>query len=192
MPAKQPNPIVIIKNVRLSYLQHLWEPKPPDADQPKTAKSKYEATAILDKVANAADIKAIEAAIAQVRKDPVLKGKPPTKVCLRKGDDTPVRAEAPELGSSKMTISARNTRKPAIKNRNLEDVGPEDAQAPYAGCYGDMKFEVYPYYHPKSGPGIAASLIAVQFRKDGEPFGAAPATAEGMEAIPDEQVDEGV
>lgn len=180
------NAVVQLKNVRLSY-PSLFHVKPLDADAPPGAKPKYEATFILDKTANAADIKAMQAAILLVTKNAkVLKGRKPTKVCLREGDDTAARAEAEGYGSGVMSVGARNHRRPGVVNRDLSPLTEEDGK-PYAGCYVNASVEVYGYSHPKSGPGIAASVRNVQFVKDGVPFGEAPVAADkDFEALEDD------
>ncbi len=180
------NPIVTLNNVRLSY-PSLFEPKQDDQDPSK--KPKFEATFILDKKANAVEIKAMQAAIELVKKHPTLKGKKPTKVCLREGDDTEARAEAEGYGAGVMSVGARNHKRPGVVNRDLSPLVESDGK-PYAGCYVNGRIEVYPYVHPKSGPGIAASLRAVQFFRDGPPFGdGAPIDAEKeFSAVEDESV----
>jgi len=166
MKTSSPNPVVHLENVRLSY-PAIFTPKP---DQNPTKPAKYEASFILDKKVNAADIAAVRVAIETTKKHEKLKGKKPTKVCLRDGADTDARAEAEGYGPDVMSISSRNDKRPAVVNRDLTPLTAEDGK-PYAGCYVNATIEVYPYIHKESGPGIAASLRAIQFYKDGEPFG---------------------
>lgn len=169
MAEKFKNPIVQVNNVRLSY-PYLWTPRPLDSDDPPDKKMKFEATAILDKVRNAADIKRVQAAIMEARKNPVLKNRPPKSTCLRSGDDTPERAEAEGLGAGTMTVGARSRRKPAVVDRRLNLVTEESGMI-YAGCRVNMRFEVYAMVHPKSGPLIAAELRSVQFVANDKAFG---------------------
>jgi hypothetical protein len=181
------NPIVTLSNVRLSY-PALFTPRPLTPEERAAGKKpKFEATAILDAKANAKELKAMQDAIAIVKKHPKLGGKAPRKVCLRKGDDTEERAAAEELGPTKWTVGARNARRPGVVDQKLQPLVEEDGK-PYGGCYVNMRVEVYPYVHPQSGPGIGASLINVQFVCDGEPFGAKGGPAEeGFTEIEEEE-----
>lgn len=61
-------------------------------------------------------------------------------------------------------------------------IGP-DSGKPYGGCYVDAKVEVRTQKN-KWGNGMRCTLIAVQFRADGDAFsGTGPADDEGMESI---------
>lgn len=51
---------------------------------------------------------------------------------------------------------------------------------PYGGCYVDMKVDIYAMDKPGMGKSINATLLAVQYRRKGDSFGAAPGTAEGF------------
>lgn len=167
MNQKIANPSLKLPAVRLSF-PHLFTPqKGDDAD----SKAKYGATFILDKKIHAATIKEVQAAIATVTKSDKLKGRKPTKVCLRDGAE---KDHLDGYGDGVMFLSARNQKRCPVVDRNLTPLVEEDGK-PYAGCYVNATIEIYPYTHPKSGPGITASLRAVQFLKDGEPFGEKPA-----------------
>ncbi len=167
MKTKIANPSLKLPVVRLSF-PHLFTPqKGDDAD----AKAKYGATFILDKKIHAATIKEIQAAIATVSKSDKLKGRKPNKVCLRDGAE---KDHLDGYGDGVMFLAARTDKRPPVVARDLTPLVEEDGK-PYAGCYVNATVEIYPYIHAKSGPGITASLRAVQFHKDGEPFGEKPA-----------------
>lgn len=135
-------------------------------------KPKFEATFILDKKTNAADIKAIEAAIAEVKKDPILKGKKLAKSCLRDGADTEGRSATDGYGPGVMTVSARNVRRNYVVDRDGKTPITEEDGKVYGGCYVNAVVEIYPFVHKTGGAMACASLGNVQFVKDGEPFGA--------------------
>lgn len=174
MSDKIQNPVVILNNVRLSY-PSIWKPKVNKEDP--SQKPKYEATAILDKVANAKDIANCKAAIELCKKSPVMKGKKPASVALRDGADTEARAEAEGYGPGVMSVGARSKKKPRIVGRNREDLAEEDGR-PFAGCFVNMGVEFYPFYHAKKGYMVCASLRSIQFVKDGPAFGEKPVDAE--------------
>jgi hypothetical protein len=57
---------------------------------------------------------------------------------------------------------------------------------PYGGCYVNAKISIYAQDN-KFGHGVRATLMTVQFAKDGDSFGGAPpANAEGFETVEDD------
>jgi len=58
----------------------------------------------------------------------------------------------------------------------------------YAGCYVHTNITLWTYDHPTGGKGVSANLRIVQFFRDGEPFGNAPAKAD--EELDDVDVDD--
>ncbi len=181
-PTKTPNPTVKLDCVRLSF-PRLWTPR---AAENAGQKSKYEASFILDKKANAKSIEAMRAAINTVweaSKDGAFKKKKPAHVCLREGSDN---EHLDGYSAANMFVGARNHKRPAVVNRDRSPLTEEDGK-PYAGCYVNATIEVYPFVHPKSGNLICASLRAIQFVKDGEPFGEKPVDVDQeFEDLPDE------
>lgn len=64
-----------------------------------------------------------------------------------------------------------------------DDLLSPESGKPYGGCYVNAKVTIWAQDN-EYGKAIRATLVTVQFVKDGDSFGgAAPATAEGMEAI---------
>ena len=144
---------VKLNNVRLSF-PALWEPKQgPDAN----SKSSYQAAFIMDKKSNAADIKAVQDAIATVVRE-TFKGKVPPKICLRDG-----------YGPTVMFLNARSDRRPGVVGRDMSPLTKEDGK-PYAGSYVNATIRVWAQDN-QYGKRINAALRAVQFVKDGAPFG---------------------
>jgi hypothetical protein len=164
---KTQNPTVKLTNVRLSF-PVLFTPKPDTDDNGAVkpdSKPKYAATFLLDKKRNAADIAALQAAIAEVKKSPVIKGKPVRYIGLRDGSE---KSHVGGYGEGIMFITARNTLKPFVVDRATNQISEEKV---YAGCYVNAVVSCYAYVHPKSGAGITFSLGNVQHVRDGEPFG---------------------
>ena len=179
---KSVNPIVKRQNVRLSF-PNLFEAKA--GDEPGS-KPKFGATFLMHKTKNAAEIKALQAAVDTVKKTAdVLKGKKISKQPIRDGAE---KDQLDGYDGDVVFISARNHNRPGVVNRDLTPLVAADGK-PYAGCYVNATVECYGYTHPKSGPGITWSLRNVQFVKDGEPFGAKVTPAEReFSAIEDDSV----
>lgn len=68
----------------------------------------------------------------------------------------------------------RESGKPLVIDRNKTPLTAEDGK-PYAGCYVNATVEIWAQDNPKWGKGIRAQLLAVQFLKDGDAFGAGAA-----------------
>lgn len=166
--------------VRLSYPQ-LFEPKA----GPEGGKAAYSAVFLLDKKTNAADIAAIQAAIAKVKE--AQWGKKPVQLkgtCLRDGSE---KAETDGYGPDVMFISARNEKRPGVVDRDLTPLAAEDGK-PYAGCYVFATIRLWAQDN-KFGKRVNASLRNVQFIKDGDPFGEKTTPAgEEFEAQPEESI----
>ena len=84
-------------------------------------------------------------------------------------------------------IATANTTRPTLCDRHREDLEESDGVL-YAGCFVNTNITLWTYDHPKGGKGVGANLRIVQFVKDGEPFGNAPAKAD--EELEDIDVDD--
>lgn len=168
---------VKLTNVRLSF-PALWQPRVgPDAN----SKPSYQASFILDKKANAADIEKVRAVIAGIVKES-FKGKQPPKICLRDGSEKP---DVDGYGDGVMFISARSDKRPEVVARNMEKIIESDNKV-YAGCVVNATVRLWAQDN-QYGKRINAQLRAIQFVKDGAPFGegAVDVTKE-FTALPDE------
>lgn len=153
---------ITLRNVRLSF-PALFEPKM----MPGAKKAKYSACFILDKKTDAAQIKTIQAAFVEIAKES-FKGKIPPDTCLRRGDD-PKKIDLDGYGPGVMFVSAGNERKIPVVDRDKTPLGPDDNR-PYAGCYVNAVVRLWAQDNDY-GKRINAQLRAVQFCRDGEPFG---------------------
>lgn len=156
---------ILMNNVRLSFPSLFREKKFAQTD----AKGSYSATFILDKKTNAKEIAEIKRAIDLLVKD-TFKGKHPgaTRVCLRDGSE---KSDTDGYGEGVMFISARTDKRPQVVNRDLTPLTEDDGK-PYAGCYVCATIEIWAQDN-QYGKRINAKLRAVQFAKDGSPFGEA-------------------
>lgn len=76
--------------------------------------------------------------------------------------------------------SAPENRRPVLVDRSRRPVSEQD-QVFYGGCYCNAVIRVYTITDKnKGGNGVFASLEAVQFSRDGDPFGAGPVNAEDV------------
>lgn len=161
---KPKNPKIRLENVRLSF-PSLFKPT-----AMKGGKPKYSATLLLDKKQHAAALKSLEKMIERATLDKF--GKKMTfktdNVCLHDGNE---KAEKEGYGDDVMYLVAKNDSRPAVVDGKRNPVMEEDGKI-YAGCYVNVVVEIYGYHHKESGSkGVSASLMAVQFVKDGPSFG---------------------
>jgi hypothetical protein len=70
---------------------------------------------------------------------------------------------------NKLIISAANKKRPVIVGRKRQPVAEGDVDAPYSGCYVNAIIDLWGMDN-QYGQRIVASLEAVQFAADGEPF----------------------
>jgi hypothetical protein len=156
--------IIHITNARLSF-PALFEPKA----GPEGGKPAFSATFLLDKKTHAKLIESISKAIAQVAQAQ-WKGKFPVNklkgVCLRDGDE---KSDVDGYGDGVMFVSARSAKRVPIVDRNLAPLVEDDGK-PYAGCYVNATIRLWAQDN-QFGKRVNAALRAVQFVKDGEPFG---------------------
>lgn len=179
------NPIVLIRNVRLSF-PALWNPVPETNDDgsPKPGgKPKFQAVFILDKKVNAKDIAALKAAVEMVRTtSDKLKGqkKKAPKMPIREGSD---KAHLDGYGEDVVFITAKSITRPGVVDQRLNPLAESDNRL-LPGYYVNARVEAFPYVHPKSGPGISFGLKNVQLLREGETFGNANGPAEeGFEPV---------
>lgn len=165
----KPEPLRIrLDNVRLSY---------PALDKPSSikqadgtmSKPKFQLTVLLDKKAHKADIDKLNKLIERAQIDKFGKLVKLKNVCLKDGEE---KEDTDGYGPDVMSLIAKNDNRPAVVDGAKNTVAPGDAKWPYAGCYVNVSVEIFAYKHQVGGYGVSASLRAVQFAKDGEPFGA--------------------
>ena len=181
---------VILKNVRISF-PDLFKPGKPmnEGDAPKYGcQSIIEAGSDAEKVAKAAMAQTAQETFG-ANWQAIVKAMEKTKKCLRTGDDNlDKEGNIREGYAGKMYLVARNKAKPALvggKNADgsFKHLTEEDGK-PYGGCYANVKVDIKAMKAKEKIPNqIYASLLAVQFVRDGDAFGAAPGTPEGFDDI---------
>lgn len=162
-------------NVRLSF-PAIFSPKVSD-----DGKAKYGAAFLFE--AGSPAYKAVEAAIEEVGKEkwaakwPVVKKAmlAGQKLCLKDGD-----TKAQYAGyEGQWFINTSNTLAPRVVDRDVSVQLTEASGKPYGGCYVNAVVDIWAQDN-KYGQRVNASLIAVQFVKDGDSFGGG-ARAQGDE-----------
>lgn len=126
--------------------------------------TKFEATFLMDKDAQADKIAEIEGKIDALVKEK-LKGVKlkADKICLKDGDDIDYAGYA-----GHMSIKASSAKRPMVLDRDRSPLTEEDGKI-YAGCYVNAVIELWAQNN-QYGKRINANLLGVQFVKDGEPF----------------------
>lgn len=175
--------VVVLNMVRLSFPK-LWKPEASiEGGTPK-----FGASFLMDPDSDTgkANIKKLEAAIKAAatktwaeKADKVRKALDSDRSGLRDGDSATNGEGDVYSGYENMQfISASNRKRPQVLNRDKTPLTEEDGVI-YGGCYVDAVVSVWATSDKKlGGNGIFCTLELVRFRKDGEPFGAAPIDAD--------------
>lgn len=154
-----------LKNVRLSFASIF------NRSQFNGEEGKFEATFLLDKEAQQEAIKALEDDIKS-RIETSFKGTKlkPENICLKDGDDFEYEGYA-----GNMSIKGSSNKRPIIVDRDKSPLVEDDGK-PYSGCYVNAVVDLWTQNNA-FGKRVNCNLLAVQFFKDGEAFGAAGGSA---------------
>ena len=179
---------VFLKNVRICYAQNLFKASAfEEGKEPK-----FNAQFIISKD-DTAQVKLMQDAIEAVAKEKwpddsktknraagIIKSLKMTEfICFRDGELKPDREEL----ENSYFVAASNKKKPTAIMRDKTEATEADI---YSGCYVNAKVEVYAFeYNTKKM--IPATLLGVQFVKDGDAFagGAKVADADEFDDISD-------
>jgi hypothetical protein len=93
--------------------------------------------------------------------------------CLHDGSEKP---DTDGYGPGVMYVSASERKRFPIVDKDLTPLAEEDGK-PYAGCYVNASIRLW-VQDNQYGKRINAAIVAVQFAKDGDSFGAAPVNVE--------------
>jgi hypothetical protein len=188
--------IVILKDVRLSY-PDLWKPGKP---MKPTDTPKYGGQFIFKPDSEAATV--AKGALVQTAQEvfganwqAMVGAMEKTKKCVRKGDENLTKDGAIRDGYGGMLyLVARNKAKPLVIGPRKGPDGQfpvltENDGKPYGGCYVNVKIDIKAMKSFEQVPNqVYATLLTVQFLRDGEAFGAAPGTSEGFDDADDDSI----
>lgn len=151
-----------ISGVRFSY-PHLKKPYKGDGDQ---GEAKFGVVGLMPKKTHRAAKDLIKERIEELLKENKVKALPADKKFLRDGDQS---GKAEHEGH--YTVSARESRRPPLRNRDNSVVEPEDADEVFQpGYWGDILIRPW-YQNNKFGKRVNAGLSSIQFVKKDEVFG---------------------
>lgn len=164
-----------LTNVRISF-PNLFKARAFEGSEPA-----FSASFLLDKRKDAKQIEAIKAGMKKLA-DETFKGKMPPKTCLHDGSEKP---DTDGYDENVMYISARSKKPPVVVDRDKQTLLENDGR-PYSGCYVNAIVRLWAQDN-NYGKRINASLRAVQFARDGDPFGEKPVDAdEAFDDLSDE------
>lgn len=175
--------LIRISNVRFSY-PHLRKPYKGKDDK---GEAKFGIVALLPKDTHKAAKKLIEERIDEVMKENKVKALAADKKFLRDGDE-----QDKDGYEGTWTVSARETRRPALRDEDKEIVDPENAdEVFYGGAWGSVLIRPW-YQNNDFGKRVNAGLAAVRKSRDDEPFGEGRISDEDVdEAFEDDEDDDG-
>jgi hypothetical protein len=156
---------IVLTNVRLSF-PHVFKPEKRRAGDDPNKPDRYSAAFILDKVADAKQIKKVEAAIELLIKEEKLRVDP-DKRCLKDGKSKPDL-----YPDTVMFINSACARKPQVVDRDRSPL-TEDDDVIYGGCRVNAVLTLWGQNN-EYGRRVNATLEVVQFVRDDEPFGRRP------------------
>jgi hypothetical protein len=149
---------IILKNVRLSF-PSLFKKAVFSGEE-----TGFEGTFLLDKDTQADQIESIQAQIKELIKTNLKGAKVgPEKLCLRDGDLVDYDGYA-----NHFSLKASSKKRPLVIDRDKSPLAEDDGK-PYSGCYVNASIEIWPQDNAW-GKRINATLLGVQFFKDGENF----------------------
>lgn len=111
------------------------------------------------------------------------------KLALHDGDEKSEYSGYP----GNLFINASNEVRPLVIGGGPDGKSPLAAAdgKPYSGCYVNALVEIWAQQHAEHGKRINASLMGVQFLRDGERLsGGATAAADDFDAIPQQKIEE--
>lgn len=165
--------LIRIDRIRFSYPHLKKAYAGDDGGEPK-----YGLVGLLPKDTHKAAKKLCDERIAEILSENKVKAIPADKKFIRDGDES-----GKEENEGMWTVSARESRRPSLRDRQGEVVEPEDADEYFVGGYwGSMLIRPWWQNHKKYGKRVNAGLVLVQYWKKDDTFG------EGR--ISDEELDD--
>ena len=153
-----------IDDVRLSY-PHLFTPYAGKSDDGKDKKPKFSGRFLMPDDTHAAEQAALTAHLVKLQKEWFKQKLPSGNLFFRDGDET-----GKEEFEDMWYVQASESLRPQVLGAKKEALQESD-DVVYGGCYVNVLIK--PWKQDNSfGKKINANLIGVQFKRDGERFGA--------------------
>jgi hypothetical protein len=172
-----------IDGVRLSY-PHLDKPYESEGDD-GNKKSQYSADSMLPKETHKAAKDLVKKVIEQLMDENKVKV-PTANWFLKDGDKLAEEDENKSTLAGHFLVKAAEKRRPTVRKRNGETMTEREIEDTiYGGVYANVLIRPW-YFNGKARSGktypkrILANLIAVQFVRDGEPFGEGRISDDGV------------
>jgi hypothetical protein len=165
-----------LKNVRLSF-PSLFNKAEFNGDV-----GKFEATFLINKETQASTVSDINEKIKAIIKENKIKVAS-DKRCVKDGDDVDYAGY-----NGHISLKAANNKRPLVIDRDKSILVEEDNK-PYSGCYVNATVELW-VQNNNYGKRVNCNLLAVQFAKDGESFGAggASGSADDFDELEDDEM----
>lgn len=154
---------LMLKNVRLSF-PSLFKRAVFDGKE-----GKFEATFLLSKEKDAAQIATLEKYVQSFLDEKFGAGKAPKSV--KRSVITDGDTKDYDGYGGMIAVKAGTNSRPTVIDRDKSPLAADDGK-PYAGCYVNAVVSLWYSDHPLGGKQVLANLHGVQFVKDGEAFGA--------------------
>lgn len=149
-----------VDNVRCSY-PHLFVPQEGD-----NGDKSYSCTGLMPKGTHKEAMKLIKEQIEKCLAENKATGKVGKDRWFLKDGDGSGKEEA----KGQYVITAREKKRPSVRGKDKTPLSRDDSEVIYGGCFVNMLIRPW-YQDNKFGKRCNANLIAVQFVRDGEPFG---------------------
>ena len=170
-----------VDNVRLSH-PHLDKPWKKEGDAGEPA---YSASFLCPKSTHEEFKEVMKTIFADVEKEKKIKVKAAYR-CLRDGDNEDMPGCGKPETAGMFLLVSREKSPPSLRDRDRANVPPDRAtKVFYGGCYVNVLIRVWGQDN-KYGQRLNANLLAVQFVKDGEPFGTGRITEDDVDDVFDE------
>jgi hypothetical protein len=158
---------ILIKDVRWSY-PHVLIPKEGTSDNGQPTAPSFSIKGLMPKVSHGAARKMIQAEIQKLLAENKLTMIAADRQFLRNGD---LAGKEEEKGMFTVSCRERAEKPPRVRGPDRAVwTASTHAQRVYGGCWGNILFRPW-FQSNKYGKRVNANLIAVQFLRDGEPFG---------------------
>lgn len=166
---------ILVFDVRLSY-PHVGKPYE-SVDDNGNKKSRYSVKGMMDKTTHKPAMRLMKKHMEEMMRKNQTSDLASDRKYLRNGDDL----GKPEMKGMFVFSCSEDTPPPA-RDASAVKVGPDQAERLfYGGCYGNVLVRPWWQNHPKYGKRVNAGFAAIQFARDGEPFGEGRITDEDVD-----------